>query len=109
MEVGAVTVQEVREAQECLKVGMEHHEKKNFNDAVDAFKTTALIHPFDEKHLPELEKKLKAGGFKKQQESIAYMGCAAVHLKQLVQELSDDQKTEVPVDDQLMAIFKDWD
>ena len=109
MEAGVVTVEEVREAQEGLKTGMDHHEKKNFTEAVEAFKKSVSIHPFDDKHLSELEKKLKAGGFKKQQESIAYMGCAAVHLKQLVSELTDDQKSEVPVDDQLMAIFKDWD
>lgn len=109
MATGAVTVEEVREAQECLKTGMDRHEKQNFIDAMEAFKRSASIHPFDDKHLPELEKKLKAQGFKKQQESIAYMGCAAVHLKRLVHELSGEQRSAVPVDEQLAAIFKDWD
>jgi hypothetical protein len=109
MGVGPVTVEQVREAQEYLKLGMSLHEKKNFSEAIEEFKKTALIHPFDENHLPELTKKLKAGGYKKQQESIAYMGCATVHLQHLVQELSDDQQEEVPVDEQFITIFKDWE
>lgn len=108
MEVGSVTVEEVREAQQSFKTGMDCHEKKDFREAMDAFKKSVSIHPFDEKHLAELEKKLKAGGYKKQQESEAYLGCAVVHLEQLVQELSDDQKMEVPVDEKLMEIFKGW-
>jgi len=109
MGVGPVTVEEVREAQECLKRGMNHHENKNFSSAIEDFKKAASTHPFDANHLPELEKKLKAGGYKKQQESIAFMGCASVHLQHLVQELSDDQQAEVPVDEQFIAIFKDWE
>ena len=109
MGVGPVTVEEVREAQECLKNGMSLHENKDFSEAIEDFKKVALIHPFDENHLPELEKKLKAGGYKKQQESIAFMGCASVHLQHLVQQLSDDQKDEVPIDEQFVAIFKEWE
>ncbi len=109
MQESSVTVEEVREAQEYLKTGMTESEEKNFNDASESFRKSASVHPFDEKHIEELEKKLKAGGFKKQQECMAYMGCAAVHLKQLIAELSDEQKTEVPVDDQLLAVFKNWD
>lgn len=108
MEVRSVTVEEVREAQESFKTGMTYHESKDFSEAMDAFKKSASIHPFDEKHLGELELKLKAGGFKKQQESEAYLGCAVVHLEKLIQELSDDQKTDVPVDEKLMEIFKGW-
>jgi len=109
MQESSVTVEEVREAQEYLKTGMTESEEKNFNEAGDAFKKSASIHPFDEKHVDELEKKLKAGGFKKQQECMAYMGCAAVHLKELIAQLSDEQKAEVPVDEQLITVFKDWD
>ena len=99
----------VRKAQEYLKSGMTESEEKNFQDANESFKNSASVHPFDEKHIEELEKKLQAGGFKKQQECMAYMGCAAVHLKQLIAELSDEQKDDVPVDEQLLAVFKDWD
>lgn len=109
MQESSVTVEEVREAQEYLKTGMTQSEEKNFIEAGEAFKQSALVHPFDEKHIEELEKKLKAGGFKKQQECMAYMGCAAVHLKQMIEMLSDEQKAEVPVDDQLIDIFKGWD
>ncbi len=108
MDVGPVTVEEVREAQECLKSGMSLHENKDFSEAIVDFKKTASIHAFDENHLPELTKKLKAGGYKKQQESIAYMGCATVHFQHLVQELSDDQQEEVPIDEQFVTIFKEW-
>ncbi len=108
MQESPVTIEEVREAQESLKIGLSHHEQKEFSEAIVSFKKTASIHPFDEKHLEELEKKLKVGKFKKQQESIAYMGCAAVHLNQLIRELDDDRKAQVPIDEQLMEAFKDW-
>ena len=103
-----VTVEEVRSAQENLKNGITLHEKKNFKEAIAAFKKSAMIHPFDEQHISELETKLKGGNFKLQQESIAYMGCAAVHLNRLIQGLEEGQKQEVPVDDSLMNAFKGW-
>lgn len=109
MQESPVTVEEVREAQEYLKTGVTQSEEKNFHDAGETFKKSASVHPFDEKHIEELEKKLQAGGFKKQQECMAYMGCAAVHLKQLIAELSDEQKDEVPVDEQLLKVFEGWD
>ena len=71
-----VTVDEVRDAQDNFKTGVSEHEQKNFKEAIEAFKKSAMIHPFDENHLEELEKKLKAGSYKLQQESIAFMGCA---------------------------------
>ena len=109
MQESPVTVEEVREAQQYLKTGITQSEGKNFNDASETFKKSASVHPFDKKHIDELEQKLKAGGFKKQQECMAYMGRAAVHLKQLSAELSDEQKAEVPIDDQLLEVFNDWD
>ena len=109
MQGSPVTVEEVREAQEYLKTGVTQSEEKNFQDASESFKNSASVRPFDEKHIEELEQKLKAGGFKKQQECMAYMGCAAVHLKQLIAELSDEQKADVPIDDQLLAVFNEWD
>jgi len=108
MEESPVTVEQVREAQENLKTGLSHHESKAFSEAIESFKKASSIHPFDTKHLEELQKKLKTGGFKKQQESIAYMGCAAVHLNRLIHELGEDKRAEVPIDEQLMNVFKEW-
>jgi hypothetical protein len=51
---------------------------------------------------------LKSGSYKLQQESIAYMGCAAVHLNKLIQYLEPEQSEEVPVDESLTSAFKDW-
>ena len=103
-----VTVDEVRDAQDNLKVGMTEHEQKNFKEAIEAFKKSAMIHPFDENHLQELEKKLKAGSYKLQQESIAFMGCACVHLNEMIHGLDEDEKQQVPIDDSLMKAFKEW-
>ena len=55
------------------------------------------------------QEKLKKGEYKLAQESIAYMGCAAVHLSQLLKELTDEQKEEVPVDENLIKVFSDWE
>ena len=103
-----ITVDEVRDAQDSLRTGITEHEAKNFKEAIAAFKKSAMIHPFDEQHISELETKLKGGNFKLQQESIAFMGCAAVHLNEMIHGLDEDQKQEVPIDDSLMNAFKDW-
>jgi uncharacterized protein YceH (UPF0502 family) len=103
-----ITVDEVRDAQDSLRTGITEHEAKNFKEAIAAFKKSAMIHPFDEQHISELETKLKGGNFKLQQESIAYMGCAAVHLNEMIHGLDEDQKQEVPIDDSLTNAFKDW-
>lgn len=108
MERKPATVEEVREAQESFKEGVELHEKKDFNKAVEVFKKAASICPFDGKHLEALQKKIKGGGYKLQQESIAYMGCAAVHLSRLVDELDEGQRVQVPVDENLSKMFKEW-
>ena len=100
-----ITVDEVRDAQDHFKNGSIQHESKNFKEAIEAFKKTISIHPFDENHLDEFEKKLKAGNFKLQQESIGYMGCAAVHLNEMIHGLDEDQKEEVPVDESLINTF----
>ncbi len=104
----SVTVEEVRDAQEGLKNGVTLHEKKDYKEAIEEFKKSAKIHPFDSKHVDELGVRLKSGSYKLQQESIAYMGCAAVHLNRLIQDLQEGQRQEVPVDESLMQAFKDW-
>jgi anti-sigma28 factor (negative regulator of flagellin synthesis) len=108
VEDNFVTVEEVRSAQESLKDGISFHEKQSFKEAIEEFKKSAMIHPFDSKHVEELGAKLKSGSYKLQQESIAYLGCAAVHLNRLIQELKEDQRLEVPVDESLMNAFKEW-
>ena len=107
-EENPITVEEVRSAQESLKNGITLHEKKSFKESIEEFKKSAMTHPFDSKHVEELGVKLKSGSYKLQQESIAYMGCAAVHLNKLIQGLEDGQRQEVPVDDSLMNAFKEW-
>ena len=104
----SVTVEEVRSAQESLKDGINLHEKKSYKEAIEEFKKSAMTHPFDSKHVNELGTKLKSGSYKLQQESIAYMGCAAVHLNKLIQHLEPGQSDEVPVDVSLTNAFKDW-
>ena len=104
-----ITVEEFREAQEILKNAVELHENKDFHGAIESFKKAIVINAFNKDHLNQFQEKLKQGGYKLQQESIAYMGCAAVHLSQLVKELTEEQKEEVPIDDNLLKIFKDWD
>ena len=107
-EDNIVTVEEVRSAQESLKNGIKLHEKKSYKEAIEEFKESAMTHPFDLKHVDELGTKLKSGSYKLQQESIAYMGCAAVHLNKLIQHLEPGQSDEVPVDESLTSAFKDW-
>lgn len=104
----AVTVAEVRVAQDEFKSGDSHYKEKKFKEAIAAFKNTVEAHPYEEGHLQELEKKLKAGNFKLQQECIAYMGCAAVHLNRMITELSEEQRDQVPVDEKLLEAFKGW-
>jgi hypothetical protein len=107
MERHAVTVEDVREVQDNFKAGVTQHEGKEFQEAIESFKAAAGVLA-DEEHLKEFQKKLKSGKFKLQQESIAYMGCAAVHLNNLINELDDDQKEQVPVDKQLTEAFRGW-
>ena len=103
------TVEQVRQIQEYFKSGIDFHNEKKYKEAIAAFKTGAEINPFDESHLGELSKKLKTMSVKLVQESIAYMGCAAVHLKSMIDELGENEKDLVPVDASLTDTFKEWD
>ena len=109
MEQKAVTVEEVRDTQEHLKFGITQHQKKTYKEAIESFKISLKVRPEDENHISELEKKLKAGKFKLAQESIAFMGCASVHLNVLVKQLSDEEKEQVPIDKSLNDAFKGWE
>jgi hypothetical protein len=103
------TVEQVRQVQGNFKAGIDFHGEKKFKEAIESFKSGAAINPFQEDHLDELSKKLKVMSVKLVQESIAYMGCAAVHLKGMIDELSENEKDLVPVDASLLDAFKDWD
>tara|TARA_B100000686_G_C16791580_1_gene979091 strand:+ start:556 stop:894 length:339 start_codon:yes stop_codon:yes gene_type:complete len=103
------TIEQVRKAQDLFKQGIDFHEAKEYKEAISVFKKCTLINPFQKGHLEELGKRLKQGSYKLLQESVAYMGCAAVHLHGLVAELTDDQRDTVPVDEKLIEVFKDWD
>ena len=109
MDRTQITVEEFREVQDMLKDAIDLHEKKDFYGAIESFKKAINIKPFDEGHLEELQKKLKEGSYKLAQESMAYMGCASVHVSQLVKELTDEQREEVPVDEELIKVFNDWE
>ena len=109
MEREASTVEQVREAQEYFREGTSSHESKEYKEAIETFKKCASKNPFEDKHLELLNKRLKEGSFKLVQESVAYMGCAAVHLHGLVNELTAEQKELVPVDEKLTQVFKEWD
>ncbi len=103
------TVEQVRQVQDYFKSGLDFHNEKKYKEAIGVFKNGAGINPFDEKHLDELSKKLKTMSVKLVQESIAYMGCAAVHLKCMIDELSENEKDLVPVEDSLTETFNEWD
>lgn len=105
----SVTVEQVREAQLQFKAGVNLQKDKKFKEAIEAFKTCASVNPLDKTHLQELTKRLKSGSFKLEQEGIAYMGCAAVHLSGLINELSEDEKEQVPVEQSLLEVFSKWD
>jgi hypothetical protein len=109
MEKKAVTVEEVRETQELLKSGITLHQEKTYKEAIECFKKSLQVRPENESQIGELEKKLKAGKFKLAQEGIAFMGCASIHLSELVKQLSDEEKDQVPIDKSLDEAFKGWD
>ena len=109
MDRKPVTVEEFREAQDILKDAIDLHEKKDFYGAIESFKKAIEGKPFNESHLDEFQKKLKEGTYKLAQESMAFMGCASVHVSQLVKELTDEQREEVPVDENLIKVFNDWE
>lgn len=108
MSQEAVTVEQVREAQESFKSGYNLHQEQQYKEAIEAFKNAASINQPDKEHLPELAKKLKGMSVKLIQESIAYMGCAAIHLQYLVGELDEDEHAQVPVDENLKKQFGEW-
>ena len=109
MERSPATVEQVRKGQEHFKQGMDFHEAKSFKESIEVFKKCALINPYDPGHVDELTKKLKGGSYKLLQESVAYMGCAAVHLNKLISELDDQEKDQVPLDPSLNKVFGEWE
>jgi anti-sigma28 factor (negative regulator of flagellin synthesis) len=103
-----LTAEEVHSAQESLKKGISFHENKKFRESIEEFKKAAMTHQSDSKLVEDLGTKLKSGSYKLQQESIAYMGCAAVHLNKLINGIDDAGRQELNVDESLMNAFKEW-
>lgn len=109
MEKEPVTVEQVREVQELFKAGYNYHQEKKYKEAIEEFKKAVSVRPVDDGHLKELSSRLKAMSVKLVQESIAYMGCAAMHLKSMVDELDEEEQDQVPVDQTLKEQFQNWD
>jgi len=105
----SATVEQVRQAQDHFKAGVDLHKDQKYKDAIAEFKQGASINPYEEGHLKELATRLTQMSVKLVQESTAYMGCAAVHLNGLIQELSEDEKEQVPIDESLQNAFNSWE
>lgn len=102
------TVFQVVEALEYFKSGYGFHQDKKYKEAIESFQKCSSVNPYEEAHLKELIKKLKAGGFKLIQESIAHMGCAAEHLKSLLDELDESDRQKIEMDKSLKEAFEAW-
>ncbi len=102
------TVEHVRQSQQHFKNGMDLHKEQKYKEAIEEFRKGAEINPFEENHIKELSQRLKSMSAKLVQESTAYMGCAAVHLNELIQELSEDECQQVPIDESLQKAFDSW-
>ncbi|CAI2718083.1 hypothetical protein [Nitrospina watsonii] len=109
MDHDPVTVEQVREVQELFKAGYKFHQEQKYKEAIAEFKKAASVRPIEEGHLKELATRLKGMSVKLVQESIAYMGCATMHFKMMVDELDEDQRDAVPLDETLKEQFEKWD
>ena len=105
MEHIPATIEQVREAQKHFRDGLSLHEAERYEESIELFKKCVSINPLGPGRLEELSVKLKRGSFERLQESVAYMGCAALHLHSLIAELSDDKKEQVPIDPLLRDIW----
>ncbi|MBI5428369.1 MAG: hypothetical protein HZA02_08860 [Nitrospinae bacterium] len=103
------TFEQAQEAHEFLKSGLTRHEAKNYTEAIADFKKCASVNPFDPANLEILRKKVAEGGLKLVQESVVYMGCAAVHFNKLMRELSDEDQERLEIDQNLKKAFETWD
>ena len=102
-------VEQVRFSQEHFIKGSSLHEKKSFKEAIEIFKESASVNPDIGDQLEMLEKKLVKGSYKLLQKSIAYMGCAANNLYELINRLSEEEKEQVPIDKSLDKVFQSWE
>ncbi|MFQ5715647.1 MAG: tetratricopeptide repeat protein [Nitrospinales bacterium] len=105
MERTPVTIEQVREAQKHCRDGVSLHEAERYEESIELFRKCVSINPRGHERLKELSVKLKRGSFERLQESVAYMGFAALHLHSLIAELSDDKKEQVPVDPLLRDVL----
>jgi len=104
-----LTVEQVRFSQEQFIKGSNLHEKKSYKEAIEVFKESVSIKPNIENQLDILEKKLVKGSYKLLQKSIAYMGCAANHLYDSINQLSEEEREQVPIDESLDKVFQSWE
>lgn len=105
MERTPATIEQVRETQKHCREGISLHEAEKYEESIELFKKCVSINPQDHGRLEELSMKLKRGSFERLQESVAYMGFAALHLRSLIAELSDDKKEQVPIDPLLRDVL----
>ncbi|MGV7220135.1 MAG: hypothetical protein ACQ9MH_01270 [Nitrospinales bacterium] len=104
-----VTVEQVRVAQEKFISGSSLHDNKNYKDAIEAFKESSSQKPDLGNQLEILEQNLVKGSYKLLQKSIAYMGCAAKNLYDSINQLSEEERDQVPIDKSLDKVFHSWE
>ena len=103
-----LTVEQVRFSQEQFIKGSDLHEKKSYKEAIEAFKKSVSDKPDIGNQLNLLEQKLVKGSYKLLQKSIAYMGCAANNLYESINQLSEEEREQVPIDTSLDKVFQSW-
>lgn len=109
MEEQHPSVEQVRLSQEKFIQGSGLHENKKYNEAIEAFKESSAVKTNIGNQLEVLEQKLVKGSYKLLQKSIAYMGCAANNLYTLINQLSDEERDQVPIDKSLDKVFQSWE
>ena len=103
------TIEQVRFSQERFIKGSGLHENKSYKEAIEVFKESTSIKPDIAKQLEVLEQNLVKGSYKLLQKSIAYMGCAAKNLYDSINQLSEEERKQVPIDESLDKVFHSWE
>ena len=104
-----LTVEQVRFSQENFIKGSTLHDNKNYKEAIEIFKESVSANPDMVAQLNTLEQKLVKGSYKLLQKSIAYMGCAAKNLYDSINQLSEEEREQVPIDESLDKVFQSWE
>lgn len=101
MEEEHPTVEQVRFSQEKFIEGSSLHESKKYKEAIEAFKESSSAITGSGNQWEILEQKLVKGSYKLLQKSIAYMGGAANNLFELMNQLSEEEREQVPINEPL--------